>query len=124
MIKPTTNIPTLVGLIASIVSVLLGLGYLATLLTSFIKDGLKFPPSEPVQLAGAITSIGIGVVLVVLMAALKWHLPPERQILAEIALIFIALLCVSTSINRYVQLSMLPQYRHPDNPQVVDLIHP
>jgi hypothetical protein len=124
MITSTSNLATIIGLVASIVAVLLGLGYLATILTSLIKGGMTFPPSEPVQLAGAIVSIGIGIDLVVLMVAIQWHLPTERQILAEIAMVFSALLCVSTSINRFVQLSVLPQYRQPENPLVLDLIHP
>jgi hypothetical protein len=124
MIPSPTPLPTLIGFIASILAVLLGLSYLATLLASFVKDGLKFPPSAPVQLAGAINSIGIGVVLVVLMASLKWHLPAGRQILAELAVIFAALLCVSTSINRFVQLSAVPQYHQPENASTLALIHP
>ena len=124
MIPPTSPLPTLIGLIASILAVLLGLGYLVTILTSFAKEGLKFPPSEPVQLAGAIVSLGTGIVLVALMAAIQWHLPADRQILAELALVFMALLCVSTGYNRFVQLTVLPQYRQPENPPVLDLIHP
>jgi len=124
MVTTAGNIPTVVGFVSSVIGVLLGFSYLATILSSFIQGDSSFPPSEPVQLAGAIISLGIGIDLVVLMAAIQWHLPPERQILAEIALIFLALLCVSTSINRFVQLSVLPQYRHPENPQVLALIHP
>jgi hypothetical protein len=124
MIIPPNNLPTVVGFVASVISVLLGCIYLAAILTSFLKAGLTFPPSEPVQLAGAIVSIGIGVDLVVLMVALQRHIPEDRQILAEIAVIFTALLCVSTSINRFVQLSILPRYRPPENPEILALIHP
>ncbi len=119
MIAPPNNLSTVVGFVASVISVLLGCIYLAAILTSFLKAGLTFPPSEPVQLAGAIVSIGIGVDLVVLMVALQHHIPEGRQILAEIAVIFTALLCVSTSINRFVQLSILPRYRSSENPEIL-----
>jgi hypothetical protein len=124
MIATSTTLPTVLGLAASIISVLLGLIYLAAILTSFIKAGLSFPPSEPVQFVGAVVSILSGIVLVILMAAIQWHIRADRQLIVEIALIFAALLCVTTGINRYVQLAVIPLYNSSENPDVLALIHP
>jgi hypothetical protein len=35
-----------------------------------------------------------------------------------------ALLCVMTSANRFVQLSVIPEYIQSDNPEILQLIHP
>jgi hypothetical protein len=124
MIGTTNNISNIVGFVASVISILLGSIYLTAIVVSILKEGLAFPPAKPIQFVGAIVSIGIGIDLIVLMVALKPHIIGDRQFLIDISIIFMALFCGATSINRYVQLAILPQYSDTENPEIIQLIHP
>jgi hypothetical protein len=124
MIDTVNDLTTVVGFAASIIAVLLGCIYLMAILTSFIKSGLTFPPSQPVQFVGAIVSMGTAIDLVILIVTIQRHIAESRQFLAEVAIIFTALLCVTTSINRFVQLSVFSQYNLSENPEIFHLLHP
>jgi hypothetical protein len=112
------------GAAASVVVALLATVYFAAVAGGMIIDGLAFPPAAWVQVVGGITSLGLGVVLVILMAALRRSVPEDRRLFGDLALVFMALLCVSTGTNRYVQFSIVPQYAGASHAAALELIHP
>lgn len=124
MIGTTSYLGNIVGFVAAVVSVLLGSVYLIAIVVGILKEGLAFPPAKSIQFVGAIVSILSGIDLIVLMVALKPHIVADRQLLVDISIIFMALLCGATSINRYVQLAIVPQYGDPENHAIIQLIHP
>ena len=124
MIGTTSYLGNIVGFVAAVVSVLLGSVYLIAIVVGILKEGLAFPPAKSIQFVGAIVSILSGIDLIVLMVALKPHIVADRQLLVDISIIFMALLCGATSINRYVQLAIVPQFGDPENHAIIQLIHP
>jgi hypothetical protein len=113
-----------IGFASSIILTLLGVSYLVTLVVSFRKVGLSFPPPPPVQLAGAIISILTSAALIFLMVVLRRQVAEERQVFVELAIVFMALLCVMTSANRFVQLGVLQKESASLLPAIQQLIHP
>lgn len=112
------------GFASSIILVLLGAAYLVTLVVSFRKAGLSFPPPPPVQLAGAIISILTSAALVFMLVALRRQVAEDRQVFVELAIVFMSLLCVMTSANRFVQLGVLQKESASLIPAIQQLIHP
>ena len=121
---PIDTLVRMTGLVASIVVALLATAYLVAVAAGMISAGLAFPPAPWVQVVGGVTSLSLGVVLVILMAAVRRSVPEDRRIFGDLALVFMALLCVSTGINRYVQFSIAPQYASAQHAATLELIHP
>lgn len=94
----------------SLIATILGGLYLVGLLGRLIVNGsLHAVSGGGVQIVSAIVAIAWDVVLLVLFAALRAEYAAERPLLGDLALIFMALVCVTSTINWFVQLSVLPR---------------
>ncbi|HEY3316273.1 MAG TPA: hypothetical protein VGL40_13475 [Bacillota bacterium] len=81
----------------------LGLGGLA------VMGQFTMPPSQPAQLFGAILTITLAPVIVILLACVHHCAPEERKAWSLSGLAFAVLFAAMVSINRYVQLTVIRQ---------------
>ena len=98
----------IVFLMAALSTVLGGL-YLIGLVGKLIVDGTVHSSSSPaVQMVSAVVALLWDLALLVLFVALRWQTAPKYAVFTELAVVFMALVCVSSSINWFVQLAVLP----------------
>ena len=71
---PTDTMVRMTGLVASIVVALLATAYLVAVAGGMISAGLAFPPAPWVQGVGGVTSLSLGVVLVILIMIVYYRL--------------------------------------------------
>jgi hypothetical protein len=94
----------------ALVATILGALYLVGLVGRIIVNGSVHAVSGGgVQLVSAVVAIAWDVVLLVLFAALRRAHAGQHPLLGDLALIFMALTCVTSSINWFVQLAVLPR---------------
>ncbi len=94
----------------ALVSTILGGLYLLGLLGRIIVNGSVHAVSGGgVQIVSAIVAIAWDVVLLVLFAALRREYAGRRPLLGELALVFMVLVCATSSINWFIQLAVLPR---------------
>ena len=94
-------------------STLWGALYLAGLAARWLIDGSPQSPSSPgVDSLSAAVALLWNVSLLILFAALRRQVPRTRRFFAELALLFIVLVCATSSVNWFVQLAIMPKLAH------------
>ncbi len=94
----------------ALVSTILGGLYLLGLLGRIVVNGSVHAVSGGgVQIVSAIVAIAWDVVLLVLFAAVRRQYAAGRPLLAELALVFMVLVCATSTINWFVQLAVVPR---------------
>lgn len=95
---------------AALVATILGGLYLLGLLGRLIVNGsLHAVSGGGVQTISASVAIAWDVVLVMLFAALRRVYGAQRPLCADLALLFMLLVCATSSLNWFVQLAVLPR---------------
>jgi hypothetical protein len=109
--------------ISAIAATLCGFLYLLGLAGKLIVDGSLHSVSSPgIQLVSAVIAIQWNLSLLVLFAALRWQIAGKRMIFADLALIFMILVCAASSISWFVQLAILPRLGEGANPALLALL--
>lgn len=115
-------IPTL-GFWFAVVATVVNIFYLGVLIYNFSTFGMTFPPPEPTPTLAAIASILGAQLLLILMVILRRDVEGQRQVFADLAVVFMVLLSAMTSANRYVYLSILPAITESGDASTVALLH-
>jgi hypothetical protein len=102
-------IPRKIVFITAILSSIFGGLYLLGLVGKIIVDGSVHSISSPgVQTLSASIAILLDLSLLILFTALRRLIPGKKVVFADLAVVFMALVCVTSSINWFVQLAILP----------------
>jgi hypothetical protein len=95
--------------ITAILSSVFGGLYLLGLVGKIIVDGSVHSVSSPgVQTLSASIAILLDLSLLILFTTLRRLIMGKKAVFADLALVFMALVCVTSSINWFVQLAILP----------------
>ena len=90
-------------------STLLGTLYLTGLAGKLIVDGtVHSASSQFIQMLSAIIAILLDVALLILFVALRRQISARKAVFADLAVVFMALVCATSSINWFVQLTVVP----------------
>jgi len=103
------SINRLLGFWSAVAGAVLGGIYLILLIVHFSTEGFVFPPSEMVQLVGAIVTFLTAPTLVILFTAIQHVSENSKTILGSLGTSFIILFAAMVSINRFVQLTVIQQ---------------
>jgi|WetSurMetagenome_2_1015567.scaffolds.fasta_scaffold138382_2 hypothetical protein len=95
--------------ITAILSSVFGGLYLLGLVGKIIVDGsVHSISSSGVQTLSASIAILLDLSLLILFTAMRRLIPGKKAVFADLAVVFMALVCVTSSINWFVQLAILP----------------
>ncbi len=98
--------------VMAIFATVLGALYLLGLAGKLIVDGSVHSTSSPaVQSTSAVVALLWNVGLLVLFVALRRQAARSERLLSELAAVFMALVCATSSINWFIQLAILPRLR-------------
>jgi hypothetical protein len=102
-------IPRKIVFITAILSSIFGGLYLLGLVGKIIVDGTVHSISSPgVQTLSASIAILLDLSLLILFTALRRLIMGIKAVFADLAVVFTALVCVTSTINWFVQLAILP----------------
>ena len=113
-----------IGFGMAVTSTVFGILYLAGLVGNFATTGSFYPVAAPIQLLSASIALLWDQVLVVLFIALRWQAPENKKILAEIALVFMILVCAMSSISWFVRLAIVPKVAQAGDLTLLSLLDP
>jgi hypothetical protein len=106
--------------IMAVLSTLLAVLYLFGLAGKLIIDGTVHSTSSPsVQIISAVVGMLLDIVLLIMFIALRWQISGRNVVFAELAWAFMALVCVTSTINWFVQLAIVPKLTQLGDPIVV-----
>lgn len=97
------------GFWSSLMITAVGGVYFCIMATVAITGGLFLPPSAPLQLFGAATTLILAPLLLLLAVCLKQCSPAPVAVLGEVGVAFTVLFVAMVSINRFVQLTVVQQ---------------
>jgi hypothetical protein len=107
----------------AVLATILGGIYLLGLIGKLIVDGSVHSVSSPgIQLLSAVIAILWDLSLLVLFAALRWQITGKGMIFAELAFVFMILVCAASSTSWFVQLSVIPRLGEGANPALQALL--
>ncbi len=107
----------------AVLATFLGILYLIGLVGKLIVDGtVHSTSSQPVQIVSAIVAILLDLTLLILFVALRRKMPGKNVVFADLAAVFMALVCVTSSVSWFVQLAVLPQIAQTGNSTVIALM--
>lgn len=92
------------GFYSSLIITILGVIYFIVILILFITGNNTIPPSEPIQLFGAIETIIMAPLLIIIITSIHYIVAADKKILSHLAIVFCSIFAVMVSINRFVQL--------------------
>lgn len=96
--------------LAAVISTIFGFLYLLGLTGKLIVDGsIHSASAPPIQVVSAATGLLWDITLVILFAALRRQMTGKAAVFAELGLIFMLLMGATSSINWYVQLTLVPR---------------
>jgi hypothetical protein len=109
--------------LAAVISTAFGLLYLLGLTGKYIVDGsIHSVSSAPIRMVSAATGLLWDITLLILFAALRRQITGGKVIYADLALVFMALVCATSSINWFVQLTVAPRISPTNNPVLLALV--
>ncbi len=97
------------GLWSATVATVIGVVYVVALAVLAVTGQLAMPPSQPIQVFGAVVAILAAPLLVVVLACVHQGASEARRAYSLSALAFTVLFAAMVSINRYVQLTVVRQ---------------
>ncbi|MBM3707807.1 MAG: hypothetical protein FJW61_01870 [Actinobacteria bacterium] len=92
------------GFYGSLIQTIVGVVYFIVISTLFITGNNTMPPSENIQLFGAIVTIIMAPLLLIMITAIHYVTSQDKKILSHLAIIFCTIFAALVSINRFVQL--------------------
>jgi hypothetical protein len=94
----------------AVFSNLLAILYLIGLAGKLIVDGtFHSTSSQPVQVVSAVVAILLDISLLMLFIALRRQISGSNVICADLACVFITLMCATSTINWFAQIAILPR---------------
>lgn len=106
----TAGVAQKVVFFTAVFSTFLGVLYLIGLIGKLIVDGtVHSTSSQPVQTISAVTAILLDISLLILFVALRRQISGSKAVFADLAVVFMILVCATSSINWFVQLAVLPK---------------
>jgi hypothetical protein len=94
----------------AVLATLFGVIYLLGLAGKLIVDGTVHSASSPsVQMASAVVGILLDLALLIMFVGLRWQVSGASAIFAELAAVFMILVCVTSTTNWFVQLAIVPR---------------
>jgi hypothetical protein len=109
--------------LSAAISTLFGLLYFLGLAGKFIVDGSIHSVSAPaIQMVSAAIGLLWDCTLLILFVALRRQIPGRNSIWAELGVLFMALLCATSSINWFVQLALVPRLAQAGNAALLALV--
>jgi hypothetical protein len=109
---------------AAIAASVFGILYLLGVIVSFVRSGAGPSPRGTMRIISALVAILWNPSLLVLMVALRSRVQPAKLVAAELAAVFFALMCVTSSINWFTQLSAGRQIASGGDASVIALVDP
>lgn len=109
--------------LAAVLSTFLGVLYLIGLVGKLIVDGtVHSVSSPPVQFVSAVTAILLDITLLVLFVALRRQISAKDKVFADLAVVFMTLVCATSSVSWFAQLVVLPKIAQAGDPALTALI--
>jgi hypothetical protein len=112
----------------AVLSTIFGVLYLVGLAGKLIVDGTVHSiSSQPVQIVSAIIALLLDLALLILFVALRWQVSGRNAVFADLAVVFMILVCATSSISWFVQLAVLPRLTQGTDSTVlalIDIHHP
>jgi len=106
----------------AVFSTLLEVLYFIGLAGKLIVDGtVHSTSSESVQIISAVVGILLNITLLILFVALRRQMSGRNVPFADLACVFMMLVCVTSSINWFVQLTIVPRLAQAGNPIVTSI---
>jgi hypothetical protein len=120
---PDQTIATKILLVAAVLSTIFGILYFVGLMGKLLVNGSIHAQSSP-AISMVAASIGIlwDVTLVILFVALRRRIPESRSVFADLGVAFMILLAAVSTVNWYVQLTLIPQLTGAGNAAVLELL--
>jgi hypothetical protein len=109
---------------SAIVASACGILYLLGVIVAYAQSGSGPTPSGSLRIVSALIAIAWNPALLVLFVALRSHVPQPRRVVADIAAVFFVLLCVTSSINWFTQLTAARRIDAGGNAALVSLVDP
>jgi hypothetical protein len=108
--KDARRIAQQVVFLMAVFSTLLAVLYLFGLAGKLIVDGtVHSTSSQSVQAISAVVAILLDITLLIMFIALRRQVSGSNVIFAELACVFMTLLCATSTINWFAQLAILPR---------------
>ena len=109
--------------LAALISTVFGILYFLGLAGKLIVDGSIHSASSPsIQVVSAAIGLMWDFTLLVLFVALRRQASESKAVYADLGLVFMALLCATSSINWFVQLTLVPRIAQSGDPAFLALI--
>ena len=109
--------------LAAVFATLFGVLYFIGLAGKLIVDGtVHSSSSQSVQIVSAIVAILLDLALLIMFVALRWQISGRNSVFADLAVVFMTLVCATSSINWFVQLAILPRISQGDNSAMLALV--
>jgi hypothetical protein len=108
--RAATETARKIAFVMAVSSTLLAALYLLGLVGKLVVDGTVHSlSSQSVQMASAIIAILLNLALLIMFAALRWCISGRNEVFADLALVLMTLVCATSSINWFVQLTVCPR---------------
>ena len=98
------KIISFLGFYSSLILTLVGAVYFIVISILFITGNNTMPPSENIQLFGAIVTIIMAPLLIIMITAIHYVTTQDKKILSHLGIIFCTIFATFVCINRFVQL--------------------
>jgi hypothetical protein len=109
--------------LAALISTVFGILYFLGLAGKLIVDGSIHSASSPsIQVVSAAIGLMWDFTLLILFVALRQQASESKAVYADLGLVFMALLCATSSINWFVQLTLVPRIAQSGDPAFLALI--
>jgi hypothetical protein len=100
----------------AVFATILGFLYLIGLAGKIVVDGSVHSVSSPgIQTISAIIAILLDLSLLILFIALRWQISGKNLVFADLAAVFMLLVCATSTINWFVQLTLVPRIAQAGN---------
>ena len=107
----------------AIISTVFGVLYFLGLMGKLIINGSIHAQSSPaISMVAACIGILWDVTLVILFVALRHRIPESRSVFADLGVVFIVILAAVSTVNWYVQLTLIPRIARAGNAVVLELL--
>jgi hypothetical protein len=112
------------GLAAAVISTVSGLLYLLGVTINLIVSGSTHSNSDTVQLISAFVAILWNLSLLILFYTQRWFIAEKRRFFMELAFIFVVLTCVTSNINWFARLTIVPAILQSGDKTLFALVDP
>jgi hypothetical protein len=110
-------------LVTAVLSTIFGILYFVGLMGKLLVNGTIHAQSSPaISMIAACIGILWDVTLVILFVALRRRIPESRSVYADLGVVFVVLLASVSTVNWYVQLTLIPRLAGSGNAAVLELL--